>query len=211
MMSLEPHWYSTIYGVLIMGGQGLSALSFLIVTIVWLSRRPPLDGLIATSHVHDVANLMLAFVMLWAYFSFSQYLIIWAGNLPAEISWYQHRLQTGWRVLGVGLMLVHFAVPFVLLLSRAVKRTPAILVKVAAGMLIVRLADLFWLTAPEFHQNGIAVSWMDIVLPVALFAIWLGVFVCQLRGRAILPLHDPEFDEALGRILERGAAPRTAH
>jgi hypothetical protein len=211
VMSLEPHWYSTIFGVIILGGQGLSALAFLIVTIVWLSRRPPLDRIIATSHFHDVANLMLAFVMLWAYFSFSQYLIIWAGNLPAEISWYQHRLQTGWRALGVGLMLFHFAVPFVLLLSRVVKRTPEILIQVAAGMLIVRLADLFWLTAPEFHEHGLDISWMDVVLPMTLFALWLGAFVWQLRGRPILPLHDPQFDEALGRIIERGAPPRTAH
>jgi hypothetical protein len=211
LMSLEPHWYSTIYGALIMGGQGLSALAFLIVTIVWLSGRPPLDRIIATSHFHDIGNLTLAFVMLWAYFSFSQYLIIWAGNLPAEIAWYQHRLQTGWRAIGVGLILFHFAAPFVLLLSRVVKRTPDLLVKVAIGVLIVRLVDLFWLVAPEFHRDGIKVSWLDVVLPIALFAIWLGVFVWQLRGRPILPVHDPQFDEALGRIIERGAPPRTAH
>jgi hypothetical protein len=211
LMSLEPHWYSTIYGVLIMGGQGLSALAFLIVVIVWLSRRPPLDRIIATSHFHDVGNLMLAFVMLWAYFSFSQYLIIWAGNLPTEIAWYQHRLQTGWRALGIGLMLFHFAIPFVLLLLRVVKRSPDILIKVAVGMLIVRLADLFWLIAPEFHTGGISVSWLDAVLPIALFSLWGAVFVYQLRGRAILPVHDPQFDEALGKIIERGAPPRTAH
>jgi hypothetical protein len=210
LMSLEPHWYSTIYGVLIMGGQGLSALAFLIVTIVWLSRRAPLDRIIATSHFHDIGNLMLAFVMLWAYFSFSQYVIIWAGNLPAEIAWYQHRLETGWRALGVALMLFHFAIPFVLLLSRVVKRSPDILINVAIGMMIVRLLDLFWLIAPEFH-HGVSVSWMDVVLPVTLFALWLGAFVWQLRGRAILPVHDPQFDEALGKIIERAAPPRTAH
>ena len=209
LMSLEPRWYSTIYGVLVMGGQGLSALAFLIVTIVWLSRRAPLDRIIVASHFHDVGNLMLAFVMLWAYFSFSQYLIIWAGNLPAEIAWYQHRLQTGWRAVGVALVLFHFAVPFVLLLSRVIKRTPDLLVKVALGVLFVRLIDLFWLIAPEFHMQGLAISWLDVVLPIALAAVWLGCFVRQLRGRAILPVHDPQFDEALGRIIERGAPPRT--
>ena len=210
LMALEPHWYSTIYGVLIMGGQGLSALAFLIVVIVWLSRRPPLAGIIVADHLHDVANLMLAFVMLWAYFSFSQYLIIWAGNLPAEIAWYQHRLEGSWRFVGMALMAFHFAVPFVLLLSRVVKRSADILVKVAVGVLVVRLVDLFWLVAPEFHWNGIVVSWLDVVLPVALFGLWLATFVWQLRGRAILPLHDPQFDEALGKIIERGAT-RTAH
>ena len=211
LMSLEPHWFSTIYGVLVLGGQGLSALAFLIIVLVWLSRRPPLDRIVAASHFHDLGNLMLAFVMLWAYFSFSQYLIIWSGNLPAEIGWYLHRLQTGWRAVGLVLILFHFAAPFIVLLSRTVKREPELLVKVAAGILIVRLVDLFWLIAPEFHQGGISVSWLDIVLPVTLGSLWLTCFVWQLRGRAILPVHDPEFDEALGRIIERGAPPWTAH
>jgi hypothetical protein len=211
MMSLEPHWFSTIYGVLIMGGQGLSALAFLIIVLVWLSRRPPLDRIIVPAHFHDLGNLMLAFVMLWAYFSFSQYLIIWSGNLPAEIAWYLHRLQTGWRAVGLTLILFHFAAPFVVLLSRQVKRQPQLLVKVAVGILIVRLVDLFWLIAPEFHQTGISISWMDVVLPLTLGSIWLACFIWQLRGRAILPLHDPQFDEALGRIIERGAPPRTVH
>jgi hypothetical protein len=211
LMSLEPHWFSTIYGVLIVGGQGLSALAFLIVVLTWLSRRAPLDRIVQPSHFHDLGNLMLAFVMLWAYFSFSQYLIIWSGNLPTEIGWYVHRLETGWRPVAIGLIVFHFAVPFVVLLSRAVKRQPELLVKVASAILVVRVLDLFWLIAPEFRQHGIGVSWMDVVLPLTIGAIFAGCFVYQLRGRAILPVHDPEFEEALGRIIERGAPPRTAH
>ena len=211
LMSLEPHWYSTIYGVLIMGGQGLTALSTLIVVLAWLSRRAPLDRIVAPAHFHDLGNLMLAFVMLWAYFSFSQFLIIWAGNLPAEILWYQHRLEGSWRFVGIGLMLAHFAIPFVLLLSRSVKREPEMLLKVAGWILAIRVVDLFWLIAPEFHRDALSVSWMDIVLPLALGAVWLGGFIQQLRGRAILPVHDPEFDETLGRIIERAAErPSTA-
>jgi hypothetical protein len=204
LMSLEPHWFSTIYGVLIMGGQGLSALAFLIVVLVWLSRRPPLDRIVVPAHFHDLGNLMLAFVMLWAYFSFSQYLIIWAGNLPAEIAWYLHRMQTGWRPVAAVLIVFHFAVPFVVLLSRTVKRRGHLLLRVAVAVLVARLVDLLWLVAPEFHPNGIAISWMDAVLPLTVGALWTAAFVWQLRGRAILPVHDPEFDEALGRILERG-------
>jgi hypothetical protein len=212
LMSLEPHWFSTIYGVLIIGGQGLMGLAFLIIGLVWLSRRPPLDRIIAPSHFHDLGNLMLAFVMLWAYFSFSQYLIIWAGNLPEESIWYTNRLHTSWRFVGAALVLFHFAVPFALLLSRAVKRESQMIVKVAIGIMIARVVDLFWLIAPEFHGEGLSISWLDILLPVSLFAIWLGCFVWQLRGRAILPVHDPEFDEALGRIIERaGERPRPAH
>jgi hypothetical protein len=211
LMSLEPHWYSTIYGVLILGGQGLSSLAFLIIVLVWLSRRPPLDQIVVPAHFHDLGNLMLAFVMLWAYFSFSQYLIIWAGNLPAEIGWYLHRMQTGWRPVAVVLMLFHFALPFVVLLSRTVKRQGRLLVRVAIAVLLVRLVDLWWLIGPEFHTDGIAVSWMDAWIPLGMGAIWLAAFIYQLRGRAILPIHDPEFDETLGRIIERGAPPRPAH
>ena len=211
LMSLEPHWFSTIYGVIIIGGQGLSALAFLTIALVWLSRRPPLDRIVVPAHFHDLGNLMLAFVMLWAYFSFSQYLIIWSGNLPTEIAWYLHRMQTGWRPVAVVLMLFHFAAPFVVLLSRTVKRQPELLVKVAAAVLVVRVIDMWWLIGPEFHTDGIAISWMDVVLPLTVGAIWLATFVYQLRGRAILPVHDPQFDEALGRIIERGAPPRTAH
>src|SRR6185295_5003582 len=115
----------------IMGGQALTAMAFLIIVLVWLSRRPPLDAIVVPSHFHDLANLMLAFVMLWAYFSFSQYLIIWSGNLPEEIAWYLHRLQTGWRFVAITLVIFHFVVPFILLLSRAVKRRPTTIVKVA--------------------------------------------------------------------------------
>src|SRR5438132_905991 len=167
-MSLEPHWFSTIYGVLIIGGQGLTALAFLIIALVWLSRRPPLERIVVPAHFHDLGNLTLAFVMLWAYFSFSQYLIIWSGNLPTEIAWYLHRMQTGWRPVAIALMLFHFAAPFVVLLSRTVKRQPELLVKVAIGILIVRLVDLWWLIGPEFHTSGIAISWMDAVLPLTI-------------------------------------------
>jgi hypothetical protein len=211
LMSLEPDWFSTMYGALIIAGQGLSSMAFLIIIVAWLSRRAPLDRIVVPSHFHDLGNLMLAFVMLWAYFSFSQYLIIWSGNLPLEISWYQHRVDTGWSVIGIGLIVFHFAVPFVLLLSRAMKRVTASIVKVAALVLLVRVVDLFWLVAPAFHQQAVRVSWLDVVLPLALGALWLGCFFWQLRGRAILPVHDPEFDETLGPIIERGAPPRTAN
>src|SRR5436305_9210361 len=132
LMSLDPRWYSTIYGVLIMGGQGLTSLAFLIIVLVWLSRRAPLNAVVVPSHLHDLGNLMLAFTMLWAYFSFSQYLIIWAGNLPAEIDWYLHRSFTSWRFIALALVVTHFCVPFVLLLSRRIKRQADLIVKVAA-------------------------------------------------------------------------------
>jgi hypothetical protein len=149
--------------------------------------------------------------MLWAYFSFSQYLIIWSGNLPHEITWYVHRLDTSWRFVGVGLIVCHFAIPFALLLSRAVKRHATGIVGVAVVVVIARLVDLWWLIAPELHREGISLSWLDVLLPIAMGSTWLGCFVWQLRGRAILPIYDPQFEEALGDILQRGGEhPRPA-
>ena len=202
LMSLEPHWFSTIYGVLMIGGQGLSALAFLLIVLVWLSRRAPLDAIVVPQHFHDLANLMLAFVMLWAYFAFSQYLIIWSGNLPEEIAWYLHRMQGGWRALAMALVVFHFVVPFVLLLSRTIKREAALIVKVAIGVLAVRLLDLLWLIAPEFHQHGVSLSWMDVVLPLTLGSLWTGCFIRELRGRALLPVYDPQFEEVAGSLLD---------
>ena len=176
----------------------------LIVALVWLSRRAPLNTVVVPVHFHDLANLMLAFVMLWAYFSFSQYLIIYSANLPEEVTWYVRRLFTGWRFIGLGLVVFHFAVPFLILLSRTVKREPQTLVKVAIGILVVRLVDLFWLIAPELHTDGFSVSWMDLVVPVTLVAIWIGCFLYQLRGRAILPVYDPQFRE-LGASMGHAA------
>jgi hypothetical protein len=214
VMSLEPEWYSTIFGVLIIGGQGLAAISFLVLAIAWLSHRPPLHDIIVADHFHDAGNLMLAFVMLWAYFAFSQYLIIWAGNLPKEIAWYQHRLQTGWRVVAIALVIFHFFVPFLVLLSRRVKRQATTLATVAAAILLARIVDLYWLIAPEFHPDGVSVSWLDVLLPLSLLSLWLGCVVWQFRGRAILPVHDPEFDETLGPLVDRAAReplnPRTS-
>ena len=203
LMSIQPEWYSTIYGVLIIGGQGLSGIAFLILAIAWLSRRPPLNDIIVADHFHDAGNLTLAFVMLWAYFAFSQYLIIWAGNLPREILWYQHRLQTGWRAIGILLVVFHFAVPFFVLLSRRVKRQAVTLARLAAAILVARVVDLFWLVAPDFHREGVSISWLDVLLPLSLASIWLGCFIWQLRGRAIFPVYDPEFDETLGPLVER--------
>ena len=215
LMSLDPHWYSTMYGVLLIGGQGLTGMAVLIVVLVWLSRRAPLDRIVQPGHFHDLGNLLLAFTMLWAYFSFSQYLIIWAGNLPHEIEWYLHRSTTSWRLVAVALVLFHFALPFVLLLSRRVKRQADTILRVAVLVLVARLVDLLWLIAPEFHGDGLHVSWMDLTLPIGLGGLWSAAFIRELRGRAILPIHDPQFDETLGPIIERGGshpeAPGAAH
>lgn len=208
MMSLEPHWFSTIFGVLIMGGQGLSALALVIATAFLLSRRKPFSDVMTTAHFHDLGNLLLAFVMLWAYFAFSQFLIIWSGNLTEEIPWYLHRLQTGWQGIGALLVLFHFAVPFVLLLSRGNKKSAGTLAAVASGLIVMRLVDLFWLIGPEAHSHGFAVHWLDLLAPIGIGGLWIAVFARELDARPLLPLKDPQLEEALahGRLVHTTSA-----
>jgi hypothetical protein len=197
VMSLSPEWFSTIWGILFMGGQGLSAMAFMIAMLVLLSHRKPLSDVIAPSHLHDLGKLMLAFLMLWAYFSFSQFLIIWSGNIPEEATWYVRRLHTGWRFVGIALVLLHFALPFALLLSRDLKRNGRTLAMVAIAIIIMRYVDLIWLTGPEFTGGRFAVSWMDLVMPFGIGGIWLSFFLYQLKSRPLLPIQDPYLEDAL--------------
>jgi hypothetical protein len=191
VMSLEPHWYSTIYGILIMGGQILTAMAFTISMAALLVRAGPLSAVIGAEQFHDLGKLMLAFVMLWAYFAFSQFLIIWSANLPEEIPWYLHRLRGGWQVIGIGIIVFHFLLPFLVLLSRDVKQRPGALALVALSMIVVRFVDLFWLVTPAFHPAGFFIHWMDVVTPVGVGGIWLAAFIWQLKGRPLVAINDP--------------------
>lgn len=196
VMSLEPRWFSTIYGMLFMGGQGLSALSFIIAVAALLAKCQPRSAPYAPGHFHDLGKLLLMFVMLWAYFAFSQLLLIWAGDLPEEISWYLHRWEGGWQWVGISLVVFHFAVPFLLLLSRDLKRHADWLAAVAILVILMRFVDLFWLTAPEFHPGRFYLHWMDFAAPIGLGGIWLSFFTRQLKKRPLLPFSDPYLENA---------------
>ena len=196
-MSLEPHWFSTMYGVLFIAGQGLSAFAFIVALLVLLAGTPPLAGFVAQRHYHDLGKLMLAFVMFWAYVSFSQYLIIWSGNLPEEIPWYLRRLQGGWGWIGVALVLLHFVLPFLLLLPASANRNPRILGTVAAIVVLMRAVDVFWLTQPAFAGSRFRLHWMDVLAPVGVGGLWLAAFLWQLGKRPLLPMNDPEMEAAV--------------
>jgi hypothetical protein len=198
IMSLDPHWFSTIYGMVFIVGQGLTTLAFMITVALFLGERGPLAAVMTPERIHDLGNLLLAFVMLWAYIAFSQFLIIWSGNLPEEIPWYLHRGRGGWEWIALFLIVFHFAIPFLLLLSRETKRRVRMLLAVAAGLVLIRLVDLFWLVAPSFHHAGVRIHWLDFVAPVALGGIWIAAFIWYLKGMSLVPLHDPRFREARG-------------
>lgn len=195
VMSLKPHWFSTIFGFLFVVGQGLLTFAFCIIVVAMLSDYKPLSEVIRTKHFHDLGNLMLAFLMLWAYMAFSQFLIIWSGNLPEEITWYLDRLHGGWQWLALFIVIFHFGVPFVVLLSRKTKRTVNILFKVAIAMVVMRLIDLFWIVTPNFHPEHFTIHWMDIAAPIGIGGVWIAAFIWQLKSRALLPLHDPRLKE----------------
>ncbi|HXG93301.1 MAG TPA: hypothetical protein VNN73_13210 [Blastocatellia bacterium] len=197
VMSLRPEWFSTIYGILFMGGQGLSAMAFVIAVIVLLSNYKPLSDIVQPRHLHDLGKLMLAFLMLWAYFAFSQFLIIWSGNIPEEVTWYTQRIYSPWHWFGLALILVHFALPFLLLLSRDLKRNAWTLARVAILIIIMRFIDLIWMTGPEFHEGAFTLHWMDFVVPIGIGGIWLAYFAYQLKQRPLIPIGDPYLEDAL--------------
>jgi hypothetical protein len=211
VMSLEPRWYSSIYGALFGVGQVLSAMAFAVLVLVLLSARPPLAGVVGRPILRDLGSLMLAFVMIWAYLAFSQFLLIWAGNLPTEIPFYLRRFQGGWQWVGVALILFHFALPFALLLSFEVKRNGSRLLIVAAIVLVMRAVDLFWQIIPaqpgpdgsealslKYDLARTAnVVWTSVAALVGVGGVWTAVLLAQLQRTRLLPNYDPLLAEAL--------------
>jgi hypothetical protein len=197
MMSLESQWFSTIYGFLVITGQLLVAMAFAILVTSWLARDEPYASVAAPEILNDLGNLLLAFVMLWAYMAFSQLLITWSGDLPEEIRWYLHRTHGGWSWVGVGLILLHFAVPFFLLLSRQAKRRMQGLTTVAAVVFGIHLVDIFWLVMPSAFPGRFHVHWLDLVAPMGLGGLWLAAFLWQLQRRSLLPWHEPSLQQAV--------------
>jgi hypothetical protein len=199
VMSLDPHWGSTIYGLIFIAGQGLSALAFSVVMLTVFTRYRPYREIIKPMQFHDIGKLMLAFVMLFAYFSFSQWLIIWAGNLPEEIGWYLHRIRGGWGVVALIIILFHFALPFALLLSRERKRAGSRLIGLAIFLMFMRVVDIYWYVVPNFaHEQGhFYLSIWYILAPIAVGGIWLTYFLYNLRQRPLLPLYEPQIPTLL--------------
>jgi hypothetical protein len=156
-----------------------------------------MSGVFTPGHFHDFGKLLFAFTMVWAYLSFSQFLIIWSANLPEEIPWYLHRMQGGWEAIGIGLMLFHFGVPFVVLVNRKSKRTPAILAGMALWMIGMRFLDLFYLLGPEAYPDGLRLHWLDVTTSVGVGGVWVALFAANLKNRPLLPLGDPELAGAI--------------
>ncbi|MFQ5527155.1 MAG: hypothetical protein ACE5GX_12945 [Thermoanaerobaculia bacterium] len=196
LMSLDPHWYSSLFGVYFIGGQAVSAIAFGILIVRYLSKREPMAGAYRPQHYHDYGNLLFAFVLLWSYFGLSQFLIIWMGNLSEETVWYLHRQQHGWEWVSLSLVIFHFAVPFMLLLSRKRKRNIGALSKVAVLLLVMHWLDLVWQAGPAFSEH-LSFHWLDLTTLAAVGGLWLAAFAGELRKRALVPVGEPYLEEAL--------------
>ncbi len=207
VMSLDPHWFSSLFGFGWVAGQGLSAWAFLVPLMVFLSGRKPHRDLVTPRLFHDYGKLMLAFVMLWTYLTLSQFLIIWSGDLPEEVPWYLVRSTHGWQTVSGLLMLAHFALPFLILLSADLKKQPRRLMWVGIWLLGARWLDLFWQVTPSvMHWQEIqgviteghaTLHWLDIATVLAIGGFWLFLLTWQLRRRAMVPVQDPVIKEAM--------------
>ncbi|MBZ5603736.1 MAG: hypothetical protein LAO79_15655 [Acidobacteriia bacterium] len=195
--SLMDHWYSTIWGFLFVVSQGLTALCFAIILMALLSRRSPMSEVVRPRHFHDLGKLLLMFVMLWAYLAYSQLLIVWAGDLSDEIPWYLPRWSTSWGWVGAALIVFQFVIPFLLLLSRPLKRSPKTLSIVVGILIAMRFVDLFWIVMPNFHITGLRIHWLNITVPFAIGGMWLAVFFWQLSKRPLLPVGAPNIEQAV--------------
>ena len=200
-MSLEPEWFSTIYGFIFVASWTVSALAFVIAAMAVLSDKEPLRRIVAPLHFHDLGKLLLALVMLWAYFAFSQYLIIWSGNLPEEIGYYLERIRGVWGALIILIALLHFGAPFLFLLSRELKRNPNRLMMVAVLVLVMRMIDLLWMLVPAFKGHNWV--WLDVIAVIGFGGLWLGLFTWQLGKRALIPINDPQFESVMATDAHR--------
>lgn len=197
MMSLTPHWFSTIYGLYVIIGQAVAAMALVALLGLLLGEGPDAALPLQPRHLHDHGKLLFAFVCVWAYFGYSQFIIIWSGNLPEETTFYTSRLNGTWKATTVVLVLLHYALPFALLLSRSRKRSAKALAPVAVLLLFARWLDLHWLVAPSFSANAFTLHWLDLAAPLALGGIWLRLFTLRLKARPLLPPNEPFLKEAL--------------
>jgi hypothetical protein len=202
VMSLEPRWYSTIYGMIFMVSHGLVALAFVTAVGFFLWQRKPLAHVTASWVFQDLGNMLLALVMFWAYLSFSQFLLIWVENLKNETPWYLRRITGGWGAIAIVLIILEFALPFLLLLSRALKRKAETLCAIAFMIVVIHLVEIFWFVEPAFYSGVFSIHWLDFAATAGIGGLWLSAFLWQLESRSLYPFHDPRFAAIMEKVSE---------
>jgi hypothetical protein len=197
IMSLTPHWYSTIFGVYFFAGSFVGFIALLSVAAVAMRRAGLLDTVISAEHLHDIGKLLFGFTAFWAYIAFSQFFLIWYANLPEETTWYRARLEGSWRIVSIVLMVGHFAAPFFYLMGRAVKRRGWTLAAGGAWLLGMHFLDLYWQVMPTLHPEGLRPSLLDLAALVTVGGCFVAAAGWLLRRQALVPLRDPRLPESL--------------
>ncbi|MFZ2492283.1 MAG: hypothetical protein WA208_12445 [Thermoanaerobaculia bacterium] len=197
VMSLEPKWYSSMFGISFLVGAGLSAFAFSTMFLAALSRNPAMSGIVKSGHLRDLGNLMLAFVLLWAYTAFSQFLLIWYGNLKEEVPYYLIRSRGIWGLIAAVLIVFHFFLPFTMLLMRRIKDDPRTISIVAMLILVMRFVETYWLIGPAHHPSNFYFSWITLFAFLGIGGVWFFFFVQQLKGQTIIPVHETWVEEAI--------------
>ncbi|MCC6849792.1 MAG: quinol:cytochrome C oxidoreductase [Deltaproteobacteria bacterium] len=197
MMSLEPEWYSTMYGVYFFSGAVIAIFSFVILLVQFAYTQGALRGVVTTEHLHDVGKLLFGFTIFWAYIAFSQYFLIWYGNIPEETVYYMKRQVGSWQSVGMLLAYGHFLLPFFFLMPRAAKRSSALLVIAAVWQLFMHFLDLHWAIMPVLHPESARPGFVDLAAFSAVGGVFLAAIGWVSSRRALVPLGDPRLPEAL--------------
>lgn len=200
MMSLDPHWFSSLYGAAFLSGMALSGISFSVVMVAWLARREPMIHVVHSGHLHDLGKLVFAFTAFWGYLTVSQLIIIWSANMPEEITFYLNRVHGPWKTISIVVVVAHFVLPFLFLLSRDIKRRAGLLIPIGMWMVVVRWIEVEWQISPML-SHGDATHfpplWMDALAFVGLGGIFLYVFFGMLKKAPVLAYRDPYLAEYL--------------
>lgn len=198
LMSIEPHWFSTIFGVYFFAGSIVNAFALITLVALLLRRGGMLTDVITLEHYHDLGKLMFAFSVFWTYIAFCQYFLIWYGNIPEETVYFLHRWEGSWQSVSLLLLVGKFIMPFTILMSRHVKKTLPVLLGMAVWMVFMQYVDMYWMVMPNLHKAGVSIHWIDIASVVGLTGICGAMIVRNLGRGSLVPVQDPLLEKSVG-------------
>lgn len=196
LMSLDAHWYSTIFGVYVFAGAFLATLAFLMRFVLYLDSTGVMHETVTKEHWHDMGKLLFAFTIFWGYMAFSQYFLIWYGNIPEETIWFLHRWEHGWEYLSLLIVFGHFVVPFFVLFPYSTKRSRPVMLVMTVWILVMHWVDLYWIIMPNLHREAVEYSWMDITTMLGIGGVFVWYFWNRVRVRPLVPIGDPGLEES---------------
>ena len=197
LMSLDAHWYSTIYGVYVFAGAVLAMLAFLVLIVMYFYNNNILTKEITVEHYHDLGKLLFAFIVFWGYMAFSQYFLIWYGNMPEETMWFLNRWEGGWKTITLFIVFGHFVIPFFILFPRGPKRNRVVLTIMSIWILIMHWVDIYWLVMPSLHSESPHISWMDITTCMAIGGMFIWLICRKMNSGPLLPINDPRLTKSM--------------